>query len=129
MVVWRHSVRLPLFFNSVVRAHSWPVFLIRAILSTLTNTSVATLRFWLCTGRPLFAADTSDDEILSVQDSARLCSWNNISDAELNEVFSRKVCMRVIHRCMDTCFDGIGKQLLRGSTHGCQAFDSLVLAR
>jgi serine/threonine protein kinase/HEAT repeat protein len=61
-------------------------------LNATTATDVwafGTVLFELCTGRHLFAQDISDDEILRPTDKTRLCTWNSIDDAELDEVFGR----------------------------------------
>ena len=44
--------------------------------------------FELCTGRHLFGQDISDDVLLRSQEKTKLCAWNDISDIELEEVFS-----------------------------------------
>jgi serine/threonine protein kinase/ankyrin repeat protein len=45
--------------------------------------SLGVILFELCSGRSLFAQDTSNDQLVEFSDKIRLCTWNTISDEEL----------------------------------------------
>jgi serine/threonine protein kinase len=49
--------------------------------------SLGIVLYVLCTGRPLFAHDTNNDELIHHADKTRLCVWDTISDDELAPVF------------------------------------------
>eukprot|EP01047_Picozoa_sp_COSAG01_P044680 COSAG01_NODE_4062_length_5387_cov_6.700076_1_plen_1267_part_00 len=48
--------------------------------------SLGVILFELCSGRSLFAQDTSNDELVEFDDKVRLCAWETISDEELMPV-------------------------------------------
>jgi hypothetical protein len=50
--------------------------------------SLGAILYGLSTGRALFAQDINNDELVVGKDRTRLCTWNTISDTELEPVFS-----------------------------------------
>ena len=49
--------------------------------------SLGVVLYELCTGQHLFSQDISDDNMTAAIDQTRLCTWNTISDEEMNDVF------------------------------------------
>jgi serine/threonine protein kinase len=70
--------------------------------------SLGVVLYELCSGRTMFAQDTSNDELVDPVDMVRLCTWHTISDEELEPVFQEAAAM---HATPETIADA--KNLIR----------------